>query len=49
MVLVPETRELFTDMVVADNLLLGAMSHRRNSTQVKRGYREGLCAVSAAA
>jgi branched-chain amino acid transport system ATP-binding protein len=34
-VLVPETRELFTDMVVADNLLLGAYIHRRKSAQVK--------------
>ena len=34
-VLVPETRELFTDMVVADNLLLGAYIHRRNGAQVK--------------
>jgi branched-chain amino acid transport system ATP-binding protein len=34
-VLVPETRELFTDMVVADNLLLGAYVHRRNAAQVK--------------
>ena len=33
-VLVPETRELFTDMVVADNLLLGAYVHRRKSAQV---------------
>jgi branched-chain amino acid transport system ATP-binding protein len=34
-VLVPETRELFTDMAVADNLLLGAYIHRRNAAQVK--------------
>jgi branched-chain amino acid transport system ATP-binding protein len=34
-VLVPETRELFTDMAVADNLLLGAYIHRRKSAQVK--------------
>ncbi len=34
-VLVPETRELFTDMVVADNLLLGGYVHRSKSTQVK--------------
>jgi len=34
-ILVPETRELFTDMVVADNLLLGAYVHRRNGAQVK--------------
>jgi branched-chain amino acid transport system ATP-binding protein len=32
---VPETRELFTDMVVADNLLLGAYVHRRKAAQVK--------------
>ena len=35
-VLVPETRELFTDMVVADNLLLGAFTHRRKAAQVKQ-------------
>jgi branched-chain amino acid transport system ATP-binding protein len=34
-VLVPETRELFTDMAVADNLLLGAYVHRRRAAQVK--------------
>ncbi|MGV3634387.1 MAG: ABC transporter ATP-binding protein [Pseudorhodoplanes sp.] len=34
-VLVPETRELFTDMAVADNLLLGGYIHRRKSAQVK--------------
>jgi branched-chain amino acid transport system ATP-binding protein len=34
-VLVPETRELFTDMVVADNLLLGGYIHRRNTAQIK--------------
>ena len=34
-VLVPETRELFTDMAVSDNLLLGAYIHRRNSAQVR--------------
>jgi branched-chain amino acid transport system ATP-binding protein len=34
-VLVPETRELFTDMAVADNLLLGAYIHRRKTAQVK--------------
>jgi branched-chain amino acid transport system ATP-binding protein len=34
-VLVPETRELFTDMIVADNLLLGGYVHRRKSAQVK--------------
>jgi branched-chain amino acid transport system ATP-binding protein len=34
-VLVPETRELFTDMAVADNLLLGAYVHRRKTAQVK--------------
>ena len=28
--LVPETRELFGDMTVADNLVLGAYSRRRN-------------------
>ncbi|MFN3349048.1 ABC transporter ATP-binding protein [Pseudorhodoplanes sp.] len=34
-VLVPETRELFTDLAVSDNLLLGAFTHRRKSAQVK--------------
>lgn len=34
-ILVPETRELFTEMVVADNLLLGAYVHRRKGAQVK--------------
>lgn len=34
-VLVPETRELFTNMVVSDNLLLGGYVHRRNAAQVK--------------
>jgi branched-chain amino acid transport system ATP-binding protein len=34
-VLVPETRELFTDMIVSDNLLLGAYVHRGNAAQVK--------------
>jgi branched-chain amino acid transport system ATP-binding protein len=29
-ILVPETRELFTGMAVADNLLLGAYAHRRD-------------------
>jgi branched-chain amino acid transport system ATP-binding protein len=37
-VLVPETRELFTDMAVADNLLLGAYIHRRNPAQVKEDF-----------
>ncbi len=34
-VLVPETRELFTDMIVSDNLLLGGYVHRRKVAQVK--------------
>ena len=34
-VLVPETRELFTDMIVSDNLLLGGYVHRRKAAQVK--------------
>jgi len=33
--LVPESRELFGDMTVADNLLLGAYARRRNGTEVK--------------
>jgi len=35
-VLVPETRELFTDMIVSDNLLLGGYVHRRKAAQVKQ-------------
>jgi branched-chain amino acid transport system ATP-binding protein len=34
--LVPETRELFGDMTVADNLLLGAYTRRRNGADVKQ-------------
>jgi len=34
-ILVPETRELFTDMVVADNLLLGAYVHRGDKARVR--------------
>jgi branched-chain amino acid transport system ATP-binding protein len=34
--LVPEKRELFGDLSVADNLLLGAYLHRRNAAQVAR-------------
>jgi len=34
--LVPERRELFGDMTVADNLLLGAYPHRRDRTGSKR-------------
>jgi branched-chain amino acid transport system ATP-binding protein len=37
-ILVPETRELFTEMAVEDNLLLGAYIHRRNSAQVKADF-----------
>jgi len=38
--LVPERRELFGDMLVADNLLLGAYVHHRNRQQVKLGFEE---------
>ena len=39
--LVPEKRELFGDMSVADNLLLGAYSHRRGgAAKVKRSLDE---------
>ncbi len=38
--LVPERRELFGDMAVADNLLLGAYVRRRNGTQVKQTLQE---------
>ncbi|MGO9698958.1 MAG: ABC transporter ATP-binding protein [Xanthobacteraceae bacterium] len=34
--LVPERRELFGDMAVADNLLLGAYVRRHNGTEVKQ-------------
>ena len=39
-VLVPETRELFTDLSVADNLVLGAYVHRRDRLKVKRDIDE---------
>jgi branched-chain amino acid transport system ATP-binding protein len=35
-ILVPETRELFTAMPVADNLMLGAYVHRHDRAQVKQ-------------
>jgi branched-chain amino acid transport system ATP-binding protein len=35
--LVPETRELFGDMSVADNLLLGAYTRRRNGSDIRQG------------
>jgi branched-chain amino acid transport system ATP-binding protein len=35
-ILVPETRELFTAMPVADNLILGAYVHRHDRTRVKQ-------------
>ena len=35
--LVPERRELFTSLSVADNLLLGAYPHRRDRAGVRRG------------
>src|SRR5271170_2248860 len=38
--LVPERRELFGDMAVADNLLLGAYVRRRNGTEVKQSLQE---------
>jgi len=38
--LVPEKRELFGDMPVADNLLLGAYVHHRNGAQVKQSFEE---------
>jgi branched-chain amino acid transport system ATP-binding protein len=38
--LVPERRELFGDMAVADNLLLGAYVRRRNGTDVKQGLQK---------
>ncbi len=38
--LVPERRELFGDMAVVDNLLLGAYVRRRNGTEVKQSLQE---------
>jgi branched-chain amino acid transport system ATP-binding protein len=38
--LVPETRELFGDMTVADNLLLGAYTRRRNGSDVKQSLQQ---------
>lgn len=38
--LVPERRELFGDMAVADNLLLGAYARRRNGADVKRSLQQ---------
>lgn len=38
--LVPEKRELFGDMSVSDNLLLGAYVHHRNGAQVKQSFEE---------
>ena len=37
--LVPEQRELFGDLSVADNLLLGAYAHRRDGAGVQRDMR----------
>jgi branched-chain amino acid transport system ATP-binding protein len=38
--LVPERRELFTDMSVGDNLILGGYAHRHDRAGVKRGLDE---------
>jgi len=38
--LVPETRELFGDMTVADNLLLGAYTRRRNGSDTRQSLQE---------
>ena len=38
--LVPESRELFGDMAVADNLLLGAYARRRNGIDVKQSLNQ---------
>ncbi len=38
--LVPERRELFGDMAVADNLLLGAYVRRRNRAEVKQSLQQ---------
>jgi len=34
--LVPETRELFPDLTVADNLFLGAYAHRKEADSARR-------------
>jgi branched-chain amino acid transport system ATP-binding protein len=38
--LVPERRELFGDLAVVDNLLLGAYTRRRNGTEVKQSLQQ---------
>jgi len=38
--LVPETRELFGDMTVTDNLLLGGYTRRRNGSDVKQSLQQ---------
>jgi len=38
--LVPETRELFGDMTVADNLLLGGYTRRREGSDVKQSLQQ---------
>ena len=38
--LVPETRELFGDMTVADNLLLGAYTRRRNGSDTRQSLQQ---------
>jgi branched-chain amino acid transport system ATP-binding protein len=38
--LVPEKRELFGDMSVSDNLLLGAYVNRRNGAEVRQSFEE---------
>ena len=38
--LVPETRELFGDMTVADNLLLGGYTRRRNGSDMKQSLQQ---------
>ena len=38
--LVPETRELFGELSVADNLLLGAYTRRRNRSDVKQSLQQ---------
>jgi branched-chain amino acid transport system ATP-binding protein len=40
MCLVPESRELFTEMSVADNLILGAYTRRRDKAGMKDGIEE---------
>ncbi len=43
--LVPERRELFGDMAVADNLLLGAYARRRNGSECEAKFAASVTAA----